>query len=114
MGEYSEVFVAFDVAKKKHAVAIAEGGRRSEIRFVGEIENSPATIERMIKKLAGRYECLHVCFDAGPTRYAAEIGDVHRVEAPRQLMSFLGLVPAESSTGDTVKRVIPPQSAKRG
>jgi transposase len=52
MGEYSELFVAFDVAKKKHAVAIAEGGRRGEIRFVGEIENSPATIERMIKKLA--------------------------------------------------------------
>ncbi len=48
MGEYSELFVAFDVAKKKHAVAIAEGGRRGEVRFVGEIENSPATIERMI------------------------------------------------------------------
>ena len=69
MGEYSELFVAFDVAKKKHAVAIAEGGRRGEIRFVGEIENSPATIERMIKKLAGRYERLHVCFEAGPTGY---------------------------------------------
>ena len=69
MGEYSELFVAFDVAKKKHAVAIAEGGRRGEIRFVGEIENSPATIEKMIKKLAGRYECLHVCFEAGPTGY---------------------------------------------
>jgi hypothetical protein len=38
MGEYSELFVAFDVAKKKHAVAIAEGGRQGEIRFVGEIE----------------------------------------------------------------------------
>jgi hypothetical protein len=25
MGKYSEVFVAFDVAKKKDAVAIAEG-----------------------------------------------------------------------------------------
>jgi Transposase IS116/IS110/IS902 family len=36
--------------------------------------------------------------------FAAEIGDVRRFETPRQLMSFLGLVPAESSTGDTVKR----------
>ena len=69
MGEYSELFVAFDVAKKKHAVAIAEGGRRGEIRFVGDIENSPATIERMIKKLADRYKRLHVCFEAGPTGY---------------------------------------------
>lgn len=69
MGEYSELFVAFDVAKRKHAVAIAEGGRRGEVRFVGEIENSPATIERMIKKLAARYDRLHVCFEAGPTGY---------------------------------------------
>ena len=69
MGEYSELFVAFDVAKKKHAAAIAEGVRRGEIRFVGEIENSPATIERLSKKLARRYERLHVCFEAGPTGY---------------------------------------------
>jgi hypothetical protein len=47
-GEYSEAFVAFDVAKKKHAVAIAEGGRTGEVRFVGEVENSPAAIERTI------------------------------------------------------------------
>jgi transposase len=38
MGEYSEAFVAFDVAKAKHAVAIAESGREGEIRFFGEIE----------------------------------------------------------------------------
>jgi hypothetical protein len=36
--------------------------------------------------------------------FAAEIGDVRRFETPRQLMAFLGLVPAESSTGDTVRR----------
>jgi hypothetical protein len=56
MAEYSEVFVAFDVAKRKHAVAIAEGGRTGEVRFLGEIENSAATIERVIKRLAGRYD----------------------------------------------------------
>ncbi len=36
--------------------------------------------------------------------FAAEIGDVRRFETPCQLMSFLGLVPAESSTGQTVRR----------
>jgi transposase len=36
--------------------------------------------------------------------FAAEIGDVRRFDNPRQLMAFLGLVPAESSTGDTVRR----------
>ena len=69
MGKYSEMFVAFDTAKLKHAVAIAEGGRQGEIRFLGEIENRPPTIERLIKKLAGRYDKLQVCFEAGPTGY---------------------------------------------
>jgi transposase len=36
--------------------------------------------------------------------FAAEIGDVRRFDTPRQLMSFLGLVPAERSTGETVRR----------
>ena len=36
--------------------------------------------------------------------FAAEIGDVRRFDTPRQLASFLGLVPAESSTGDTIRR----------
>jgi transposase len=53
----------------KHAVAIAEGGRNGEVRFLGEIENKPTTIERTIKKLGKRYDRLHVCFEAGPTGY---------------------------------------------
>ena len=64
-----EAFVAFDVAKLKHALAIAEGGRNGEVRFLGEIENKPTTIERTIKKLGKRYNRLHVCFEAGPTGY---------------------------------------------
>jgi hypothetical protein len=36
--------------------------------------------------------------------FAAEIGDVRRFDNPRQLMGFLGLVPRERSTGDTVRR----------
>jgi len=67
MGKHSEVFVAFDVAKKKHAVAIAEGGRTGEVRFLGDVENSPLPIERTIRRLAERYDRLHVCFEAGPT-----------------------------------------------
>ena len=39
MGGYNEALVAFDVAKMKHAVAVAEGGRGGEVRFLGEIEN---------------------------------------------------------------------------
>lgn len=69
MGEYSEAFVAFDVAKTKHAVAIADGGRGSEVRFLAEVVNTPAAVERLIRKLAGHYGKLHICYEAGPTGY---------------------------------------------
>ena len=36
--------------------------------------------------------------------FLAEIGDLSRFQTPRQLMAYLGLVPSEASTGDTIKR----------
>jgi transposase len=36
--------------------------------------------------------------------FAVEIGDVRRFDNPSQLMAFLGLVPSEHSTGETVRR----------
>jgi transposase len=66
MGKHSEVFVPFDVAKKKHAVAMAEGGGVGKVRFLGDVENSPLPIERTIGRLADRYDRLQVCFEAGP------------------------------------------------
>jgi transposase len=36
--------------------------------------------------------------------FVAEIGDLSRFQTPRQLMAYLGLVPCEDSTGDTIKR----------
>jgi transposase len=33
-----------------------------------------------------------------------EIGDLRRFDTPRQLMVYLGLVPGERSTGDSVRR----------
>jgi len=38
------------------------------------------------------------------TAFLAEIGDLSRFATPRELMAYLGLVPSEASTGDTVKR----------
>jgi len=69
MKKYSEAFVGFDTAKRKHAVAIADAGRDGEIRYFGEIDSSPATVEKVIGKLAKRYPTLHVCYEAGPTGY---------------------------------------------
>jgi transposase len=36
--------------------------------------------------------------------FLAEIGDLARFQTPRELMAYLGLVPCEHSTGDTIKR----------
>lgn len=37
-------------------------------------------------------------------RFLAEVGDLTRFENPRLLMGYLGLVPSEHSTGDSIKR----------
>jgi len=38
------------------------------------------------------------------TTFLAEIGDLSRFQTPRELMAYLGLVPSEASTGDTISR----------
>ena len=38
------------------------------------------------------------------TAFLAEIGDLSRFQTPRQLMTYLGLVPSEDSTGEKIKR----------
>ena len=42
MADDSEVFVGIDTSKLRNAVAIAEGGRNGEVRYLGEIENTEA------------------------------------------------------------------------
>src|SRR2546428_11656506 len=69
MRDYSEAFVAFDTSKLRNAVAIADAGRGGEVRFLGEIENSGPATERLVRKLAARYERLTFCYEAGPTRH---------------------------------------------
>jgi transposase len=53
----------------RNAVAIAEGGRDGEVRYLGEFDNTPDAVAKLIRKLADRCEVLHVCYEAGPTGY---------------------------------------------
>ena len=69
MNDHSEVFVAFDVSKLKNAVALAEGGRAGEVRYLGEITNTDASTRKLVTKLATRYGRLTFCYEAGPTGY---------------------------------------------
>jgi transposase len=67
--DHSEAFVGFDTSKLRHAVAIAEGGRTGEVRFLGEIENNEAATVKLVKKLSAKYRHLTFCYEAGPTGY---------------------------------------------
>ena len=69
MSDHSEAFVAFDTSKLRNAVAIAEGGRAGEVRFLGEIENTDAATVRLVRKLAAKHRRLTFCYEAGPTGY---------------------------------------------
>ncbi len=99
MEKHSEVFVGLDVAKAKNAVAIAEGGRNGEVRYLGEIENTPETTRRLIAKLSKTYRKMTFCYEAGPTgyglfRWICDLGHECIVVAP-------SLIPMKA--GDRVK-----------
>src|SRR5204862_4354516 len=69
MADYSEAFVGIDTSKLHNSVAIADAGRGGEVRFVGEIENTATATAKLVRKLAGKYERLTFCYEAGPTGY---------------------------------------------
>jgi transposase len=69
MTDHSEAFVAFDVSKLRNAVAIADGGRAGEVRFLGEIDNTGAATAKLVRQLAAKYGRLTFCYEAGPTGY---------------------------------------------
>jgi transposase len=69
VAEDKEAFIGIDVAKLRNAVAIADAGREGEVRFYGEVDASPESMRRLAAKLAGRYQRLHFCYEAGPTGY---------------------------------------------
>ncbi len=69
MGDYSDAFVGFDTSKLRNSVAIAEAGRGGEVRFFGEIENTPAATAKLVRKLSAKYRQLTFCYEAGPTGY---------------------------------------------
>ena len=69
MVETKEAFVGIDVAKLRNAVAVADAGRDGEVRFYGEVDASPESMRRLAARLAGKYQRLHFCYEAGPTGY---------------------------------------------
>lgn len=81
------------------AVCVSKGRVERLEKVIGEfVPNWPlAPVVRALLTLRGVDLIVAVTF-------ATEVGDVTRFESPRQLMGYLGLVPAERSTGVTVRR----------
>lgn len=69
MGNNSEIFIGIDAAKATHAVAVAEGGRQGEVRYLGEIGTDATSVRRLVSRLEKRGVQLHFCYEAGPTGY---------------------------------------------
>jgi len=78
-------FVGLDVHADTIAVAVAEEGRKGEVRQLGIIPNRPAALRKLVQKLGAK--SLQVCYEAGPTGYAlywqlVELGVACEVVAP--------------------------------
>lgn len=69
MDQDSGVFVGLDVAKSRHAVAVAEAGRKGEVRYLGELNSDPVSVRRLVARLEKRHGKLQFCYEAGPTGY---------------------------------------------
>ena len=99
MEQHTVVFVGLDVAKARHAVAVAEDGRQGEVRYLGEIDADTESVRRLVAKLEKRHARLHFCYEAGPTGYGLHrqlttLGHLCTVVAP-------SLIPRKP--GDRVK-----------
>lgn len=69
MAGYSGFFIGLDTSKLKISVAVAEGERGGEVRFLGDIGSDRGSVASMVAKLAKRGGRLHFCYEAGPTGY---------------------------------------------
>jgi transposase len=67
MEEFSK-YIGLDVHKETIAVSVAEGNG-GEVRYLGEIDNTPDAIDQLIKHLRKARTDLLFCYESGPCGY---------------------------------------------
>jgi transposase len=104
----------FDVGCRGDVLSPLDRPGWAKLEGIDAIEDAVQRLRRLEKQLAlivpewsmapivEAYQAMRGASFLVAVTFAAEIGDVRRFDTPRQLMSFLGLVPA--STGDAVRR----------
>src|SRR6516162_1656237 len=65
-------YVGLDVHKEAIVVAVAGRGPRGEGRGYGRISNTPAALQRLVRKLGQEGVKLRFCYEAGPCGYGIQ------------------------------------------
>ena len=86
-----------------HEMIVAESQCRERVARLGQaIED--ALLDWPLAPVVERLQALRGVRLIAAVTFMVEVGDIRRFEHPRQLMAYLGLVPSERSTGDSVRR----------
>jgi hypothetical protein len=109
--EQLTTYVGLDVHKEAVAVALADEGKRGEVREHGKVANTPAALAKLASKLAQGGRALKFCYEAGPCGYGIQrqlstaglrrsLGPIGRSSTawrPRHFITVLGLSPKRSA-----------------
>ena len=101
-------FVGLDVHSKTVSIAVAEEGREAA-RHLGQVPNDMGRVLSVLDRLGPRDDlpAVRVRSWADGLRAPARSwsrGDLRRFSSAKKLMSYIGLVPSENSSGDRTRR----------
>jgi transposase len=65
------MYVGLDVHKDTIAVALAEAGKRGEVREYGKIANTAPALRSLVSRLDREHQ-LRFCYEAGPCGYGIQ------------------------------------------